>query len=193
MMILTIFAAWIGASVQAMTLQPPGPVVTQKTFSEYPGPPSTLTGMIAAADAVVRGRIAGRAPFLEGDRPQPLRSIYRVQVVEVFHGTAAGPSTGLAIEVARVGGFVDHPDRTDHFVDTGFPDFESGREYVIFLDRSTRGDYWYPAFGPDSVFAIHDRLVEPLGRASVSRAQDGADVVTFLDAVRRYGQSRTPR
>lgn len=190
---VVLVTAGILAPMLAVTAQSfQKPVVTHKTVSEYPGPPSSLAGMIGASDAVVRGRVAGRAPFPKGEKPQPVQSLYRVQVIEVMQGSDAGPAPGEAIEVVRIGGVIEHPNRVDHVVDEGFPDFENGQEYVLFLNRSRSGTFWVPAFGPDSVFALRDSSVEPFGKASVSRAQAGPEA-SFLEAVRGFGQSKRLR
>jgi hypothetical protein len=155
------------------TAQDRKPVVTEKLYTEFFGPPGTLNEMILKADAVVRGRVVAAAPRdtdLPGKPGVRVRTAFLLQVLEVLHGSPGSPVDAGELSILREGGERDRGTYIERVVETGFPPFVIGQEYVLFLRREALTGAWQPAFGPDSVFQLSDGRVTSPGSSVVAAA-----------------------
>jgi hypothetical protein len=116
------------------------PVVDSPIIGDYLKVPDTLDGFITASDLVVFARAAGARDVSRG-RP---RTEYDVTVTEVIKGNV---SRGQHATVCRAIGTIERPDRFARIFQPGFPSFEIGSEYLLFLRWDSTGGCYWPTFG----------------------------------------------
>jgi hypothetical protein len=154
-------------------------VSEELVITEYPSMPlSVLTG---TAGAVVHVALRSHDTFLSSDGTDILTD-YRATVVDVLkESTGQGIGAGDIITIRRAGGSMNIAGRQVLSHESGFPSFESGREYVLFL-KTDAGQPFAMLAGPQSAYRIHDGGIAPM-----IEAEKGSAVVrtpTFIHLVR---------
>jgi hypothetical protein len=183
-LLATLPILWLHGAAQA-----PKPVLTNKIYTYFIGPPDTLKEMILAADAVVYGRILAAAA---NDSVSPIggalvRTAYRVKVNELLHTLGGHPIDTDHIVVLREGGDRDRGTHIERVVQENFPSFSVGGEYVLFLRWNPSQQAWAPAFGPGSVFRLSKGRVDSFGSSGIAAAQTGKTAAAFLETIRSFG------
>lgn len=166
------------------------PIVEDRLIVEFVAPPPTLNEMIFSADLVVVGRLTAAKPHDDDSPGIPhawLKTLFTLKVRELLH---VSPLVEVRdpnqIPIERKGGERDRGDHVERVIESRFPAFQVGEEYVLFLRKF--GDVWRAAYGPDSAFRISDGHVTALGSSAVARAQHGKTEEEFLRAIRNLGK-----
>ena len=89
------------------------------------------------------------------------------------------------IEVVRRGGVRDRGAYIERSYEVGFPAFENGREYLMFLAWNTALDAWVPAYGPDSIIDLTGGVAHSSGKSENVRALEGKPVTEVLAIIRK--------
>jgi hypothetical protein len=185
----------IGVAVALTTVcliaQGPGkPVKTDIINTHFKAPPHSLSEMLTQVDAVVRGRIIGGSPrdLNLGGRPGArVMTSYGFQVLEVLHVFGSFSIASDKISILREGGSRDRGPYVESVVQEGFPPFDVGHEYVLFLKWSDGLEGWVPAFGPDGVVDLQSGRVQTPGTSTLMNSQRGKTAADFVRLVRRFG------
>jgi hypothetical protein len=160
---------------------PAKPVLPEVINAYFKGPPDTLTDMIVESQLVVRGRVTGTSPR---DAPPVTRTAYRLEVIELLRANDSRAFDARPIDIIRSGGDRDRGTYIEHAYEAGFPPFEIGHEYVLFLVWNNDFGAWVPAFGPDSAYDLTSGVLDSPGKASVTSTLRGMAVPDFLDRIR---------
>ena len=187
-LVLITTALLFSASTIAIPQKPvrPGPINTY-----FNAPPDTLAEMISSAGLVVVGRVIGAKPADHILVPGNVITMtnHRLKIEEVF-AIAPGHSVQPdgTIDIVRKGGDRDKGSFIERSYQVGFPAFETGRRYLMFLVWNAALSAWVPAYGPDSVFDLTDptRADSP-GRAAVTEKLEQNTVEEVLRLVRNGG------
>jgi hypothetical protein len=175
------------------------PVKEVKSYPYFMGPKSdSLFQMITESDAVVRGKVVGRATHVRdvrrGSTEPPIKgakvmTTFRVKVLETLH-TAGDHVVDVSkpLPILRSGGDRDRGEYVERHGDDGFPLFQYGREYLLFLRWSAPNNAWMVAYGPDGVLDITTGVVESPGTAAVTKGHKETPAADVLKHLRRYGQ-----
>lgn len=176
----------------ALTTQAPAKPVQSEVINTYfKSPPDTLTEMITTADLVVRGRVVGGSPrdtLAAPPKGTHTRTAYHLKVFELLHAKESRAFDADTIDIIRSGGERDRGTYIERSYQSGFPPFEIGHEYVMFLTWNASLNAWVPAFGPDSVYDLAHGIVESPGKANVTRMLTGKNASEFLERIRRFGR-----
>jgi hypothetical protein len=146
-----------------------------------------MSEMILSVDAVVVGRFTGLRP---SDEHLPHLStpwvvtLWNFDVREVLHQKESEPIP-QQILIQRHGGDRDRGDRIERTFLRGFPEYQMGHQYVLFLEKG--GNIWGPQYGPNSVFLLSHGRVQPFGSHKVALSQAGLTEEEFLQLIRTYG------
>jgi hypothetical protein len=158
------------------------PVKSEPIFTEFKAPPDSLADMIAEAELVLRGRVVDE---ISRDRGNALtRTAYRVKVLDVLR-ISPDREPADTIEVVRSGGVRDRGSYVEHSHQVGFPAFENGREYLLFLVWNKALNSWVPAYGPDGAFDLTSGVADTAGNSKVALTLKGKKAADVLDIVRR--------
>ncbi len=128
-----------------------------------PEPPASLDELWSSGNVVVEGIIQAAEPI------DSSFTEYLVQVVEVFKADLQVRPTASAIAVTRMGGVRDKGTHIERRVERGFPLFEVGERYILFLNATQNGRYTLSAEG---AFLVSRTTVQPRGRGDVTRPYD---------------------
>jgi hypothetical protein len=166
------------------------PVVIDRIYTHYALPPPSLREMILAADAVVYGRIVAAEPL---DTTSPVggvffRTIYRLKVQEILHALGGRSIDIDQLDIRREGGDRDKGTHIARSVQEGFPAFNIGTEYVLFLNWHASDQAWVPSWGPNGAFQLSGGRVDSPGFAKVVSAQKGKAAAQFLEEIRQFGK-----
>lgn len=173
--------------------QQPKPVDTETIYTYFKGPPASLSEMVSNADAVVIGKIAGQSVRdadrgLQRGRGGRVSTLYRFRVSEILHALGGHPVDDKELTILRQGGTSDRGTYVQQVVQDGFPQFDNGTDYLLFLHWHSVEKVWVPAFGPDSVVAFKEGRVDSPGSSAVLSSYKGKDATDFVERVRRYGR-----
>ena len=163
------------------------PVIPDPINKHFKGPSDTLSQMIAQADLVVRGRIAGERPR-DGPDIAITRTGYRTQVLEIVHLSSQNsiPNPDLnEVEIVRSGGIRDRGAYIEQSYEVGFPSFDMGHEYLLFLVWNRALESWVPAYGPDSAFDLTSGVAETAGKLEPARVLNGKKAADVLELLHR--------
>jgi len=159
------------------------PVRSEPIFTEFKAPPDSLADMIAEAELVARGRVVGQTSRDRSDAGLT-RTTYRVKILDVLRISPDRESADT-IEVVRSGGVRDRGTYVEHSHQVGFPAFDDGREYLLFLVWNKALNSWVPAYGPDSAFDLTSGVADTAGTSKVALTLKGKKASDVLDIVRR--------
>jgi hypothetical protein len=190
-MMLLMIALSLQVATSSTDQVSPKPVRQEVINTYFKAPPDTLTDMIIEADLVVKGRVIGASPRdtpAKPDQTASTRTAYRLRVDEILHVKDSRAVDATTIDIVRSGGERDRGHYIERAYQSGFPPFESGHEYVLFLTWNAALAAWVPAFGPDSAFDLRGGIVDSPGTAKVATALRGTPVSEFLASVRRFGR-----
>ena len=171
---------------QAIPEKKPVEVSTGNTL--FKAPPPTLREMALSADAVVFGRVLGGVSsdggFYRKSDPGILTS-YRFRVSEVLQSFGGHFVSSEELTVIRDGGAIDRGKKIEKLEILEFPQFEPGREYVLFLLWHETHKAWTPQWGPYGTFEVRAGRIRAIGDAKVTKEQDGLNLDEFLTKIRR--------
>ena len=121
--------------------------------------------MLAEVDLVSSGSVVGARPAdsIDPSGVRNVRTLFKVTATEVFRNISS-QVVDDAIEVARSVGERDRGAYIERVIQDGFPSFEIGRNYLMFLKWSNAQNAWVPAFGPDSVLDLTDGIANLLAK-----------------------------
>ncbi len=187
-LLITAVVALAASDIVTQSSSSGKPVKTSVVSTYFKGPPDSLSEMVTKADAVVRLRMTGssiRAPVRQ-NTAERVMTAYRFHVLEIMHSFGGHNVDAEQIIVLKDGGELDKGTHVERIVHEGFPSFEPGREYVLFLKWNVALGGWVPAFGPDSALDISKGHVDSPGSASITNKHKGQPVASVLEAIRRY-------
>lgn len=189
--ILTVVAAIGLATVTASVAskqsqqQPSKPIKHFYNNTYWKGPAATLAETILAVDAVVRGRVLGGEPR---DTKDNVTTAYRFKVDEIIHAFGGHPVNESEITILRNIGDRDRGAYIERTIDSDFPPFELGQQYVVFLNWDPYRGAWVPGIGPDSLIDITTGVVRSPGYHDLTKAQKGKPAAEYLELLRRLGR-----
>lgn len=130
--------------------------------NEGRGAAFTLPTLIDRADLIVEGTIRGERPADYDSRISTLYSLVVNAVLKVSSRVPHPVRVGDTVEVRRIGGVREKPDRVDVHYPEGYPLFDQGQQFLMFLGtnqwaRSTpfTGVYFTTVgLGADGVFQL---------------------------------------
>jgi len=172
------------------TVQQRKPVRDEPINTSFKAPPPTLGAMISEAELVVFGRFVGGA-VKDSDDPGKGRSTmtgHRLKIGEVLHASSSSRKVGSEIEVIRRGGERDRGSYIERSYQIGFPPFQNGHEYALFLVWNTALDAWVPAYGPDSAIDLTGAAAHSAGQSDLIRSLEGKPAAEVLELLRRSGR-----
>jgi hypothetical protein len=140
-------------------------------------PPADVSELVAASDLIVEVTIASQRSFVHGDS---VWTDYGVQIARTLQSREPRVERGTLLTVRKRGGTVPVDGRTFISVDSQFPAFQAGEQYLLFLRA-------------DSDSTVYDVFAGPCGAL---RVVDGSVTGTlplteFRDTVVRHAASRT--
>jgi hypothetical protein len=187
----TVFFLLVVGPQGTSSTTPQKEIRTDIINSYFKAPPDTLREMILQADLVVRGRLIGASPRDEavkgGNRGTVTRTAYRLKIDEVLHTKDSKIIDASTIDIVRSGGDRDRGSHIQRSQQAGFPPFETGTDYLLFLVWNESLSAWVPPYGPDSAFDLRKGVVDSPGKAAVTNGLKGLPATDFLDRVRRFG------
>jgi hypothetical protein len=150
----------------------------------YAAKPITLERATAGAHAIVRARVVG-SQFRDLREPgAPVANVntaYALNVVEVLK---RDPHLPLPTEVVRPGGDLETDQGILRIVEEGFPAFQPGDEYLLFLYWNENLATYQMFFGADGAYRVTpDNRLDGLGRGLLAqqyRGQDGREVANRI-------------
>jgi hypothetical protein len=150
-------------------------------------PPPSLAQMLQSAGAVLYGRIVGGASkdggyYRKADRG--ITTFYRLKIHQVLKSADAHP-VDQEVTIARDGGSLDRGKKIERVEVTGFPQFEFGHDYILFLYWHAEHQAWAVSWGPHGAFEVESGKIRAVGDAAVARQQNGLLVEEFLSSLRR--------
>jgi hypothetical protein len=149
--------------------------VSAQHHVDYMRAPDTIKGLFDVSDVVVFAQITGRKVLSEGNNSEA--TDYPVIILERFKGPVKDHGPGLTV---RRGGGVDKATS-----EVGFPAFEAGDKYVLFLKDGGAGQF-VPAYGPDgAVLVSPSGEVKTVGRQEVTLKFRGYRSDALLAELRR--------
>jgi hypothetical protein len=160
---------------QALTLG----VSEQIVIVDYPSLP--LRQLTAAAGVILRVMIRGSQTSLTANGTSIVTD-YWAAVIDVVKGPAGSRLNSRdVITVRRVGGVIDIEGFTVSSYENGFPPFETGKEYVLFL-KAQPGQPFELVAGPQSAFRVDARTIVP---ASADAQRSAIPMPQFVREVRQ--------
>jgi len=136
------------------------PVKEVPLVINYAVKPITLERATARAHAVVRARVVGSQfrDLREPGVPVPnMNTVYALNVVEVLK---RDPNLPVPTQVVRSGGDLETDEGIRRYVEDGFPAFQPGEEYLLFL-------YWNENLATYQMFfGVTARIASPLRTGS---------------------------
>lgn len=151
---------------------------------DYVKPPGTLTDLIAAADAVVRGTIRrSEVKMTSPSGSGRVVTAHEVLVNEVFKTDGRVGAVGGTITVIQSAGSLELPDKTIR-VNGGYAPFTTGGEYILCLEWNDRLAAFDVMYGPAATFAIVQGVIDtPATRGPAVQAK-GLPAQIFIGQIR---------
>lgn len=186
-----MIARQVMATALFMAVLPAVGVSQQKPITEVPmellyvEKSTTLERATARATAIVRARIVDSQvrTRMEPGVPYPFVSTaYALNVIEVLK---RDPQLPIPTEVLRPGGDLETDRGIRRYVEEGFPAFQPGDEYLLFLYWHDNTATYHMISGADSAYRItpDDRL-HGLGRGVLARRYLGRDARDVIGRIR---------
>lgn len=152
------------------------PVAFAQSYVEYRQAPAEIADLFKASDAVVLVQVTGRRRV-----PQDASftmTEYPVIVLERFKGSV--PSHGPGLTVKRRGGTAAET------AESGFPLFEAGDKYLLFLRFQAALGGLSPAFGPDGAVRVDPSgQLQPVGRQDIALKFRGRRTTDLIAELRK--------
>lgn len=170
----------------ALPVQQGKPTSSEPIHVSFKAPPPTLGAMILHAQLVATGRVVGLTPR-DSDDPRlgkPTRTGYQLRLDEIIRAGPASAPAERVIEVVRRGGVRDRGTYIERSYEVGFPAFEHGRTYLMFLVWNAALDAWVPAYGPDSAIDLTNGVAHSAGKSETVRALEGKPTAEVLAVLR---------
>jgi hypothetical protein len=117
------------------------------------------------------------------DENSPVGTEYGCRVLEAFRGDV---SVNNQVVVKRMGGLREEKNRLHRLAVRGFPDFEKGEDYILFLDAARSGDYF--TVNPDGAYRLQEGVVRASGKSPSAAALDATSEESFMGALRKMRQ-----
>jgi hypothetical protein len=160
---------------------------------EYREKPTTLERATARAHAVVRARVVG-SQFRKLLEPSAaithVNTAYGLKVVEVLK---QNPQLPIPTEVLRPGGDLETDQGIQRFVEEGFPAFQPGDEYLLFLYWNESLAAYQMISGADSAYRITpDNRLHGLGRGLLAQRYTGQDAREVANRIRDIADGVIP-
>ena len=191
MWVFAILAVCVGAMAiigGGVGSSQPKPIHEEPINTYFNAPPDNIADMVTRADAVVLGRMVGRSPFKGRSDPARPSFANRFQIVEILHNPTKHPVDPNAIDLVRPSGDTDHGAYVVRGYQVGFPEFETGHQYILFLSWNEAIPGWVPAYGPDSVFDVTAGRSKAFGRSAVAESLARKSPADLLNQVRFLGR-----
>lgn len=127
---LVVFASTCSLTTAAVQK----PVVDRPFRHEERGGVGSLEALWSISDLIVEGVVGNDRPADYGTAPVRVNTMFDVHISEVFKGSRT-PGTKTVIQVRRSGGRRDEGDKVVNHVQDGYPLFQRGERYILFLTR----------------------------------------------------------
>jgi hypothetical protein len=114
--------------------------------------PVQLADLAGRADLVVEASTTGGQSVLKQDETDIYTDYTFTISALIKNRRRIGLHVGDAITVRRVGGSVQIDGRTVQSIENGFPVFNAGERYILFLVQTPRPDAYAVMGGPQGVF-----------------------------------------
>jgi hypothetical protein len=192
--IALVIAALVVATLSVLLIGPESfgfqgkPVREEPINTFFNAPPGNVADMVNGADAVVQVRMIGTSSSRARTGGAGPMTANRFQVIEVIHNFAKHVVEPDALDVFRPSGDIDRGAYIERAYQVGFPEFQPGHRYLLFLSWNEALVGWVPAYGPDSVFDLTTGRPRAFGQTSVSRSLAATSVDDLLTRVRFLGK-----
>ena len=184
LMLLVALLAAVGVSQQKS-------VTELAVIVEYVEKPATLERATARAHAIVRARVVGSQfkDLREPGAPVPdVNTAYALNVVEVLK---RDPHLPVPTEVVRPGGDLETDQGIRRYVEEGFPGFQPGHEYLLFLYWNENLATYHMISGADSAYRITpDNRLHGMGRGLLAQRSRGQDAREVANRIREIAAGR---
>ena len=135
------------------------------------------------ADLVVTGSIAASRYVVESEAGrQSVSTDVQFTIATVIKGSGHGPDT--TVSILRRGGDVDLGDTIRRSTQPGFPRFEVGEQYLLFLQWNAFPSAYEVMYGPNGTFKIVSDSVRSVGMSALSKQYDGQPVSSVIRDIR---------
>lgn len=172
-------AAAVGVSQQKSVKEVP-------LIMNYAERPRTLEDATARAHAIVRARVVGsqfRRRRERPDAPADVNTAYGLNVLEVLK---RDPRLPIPTEVLREGGDLETAEGILTIVEEGFPAFQPGDEYLLFLYWNANLRAYQMIFGVDGAYRVTpDNRIHGLGRGVLAKQYTGQNAREVADRIRQ--------
>jgi hypothetical protein len=148
------------------------PVITTNRHVDYRDRIFSADELWNAASVVVDVTITSSQPLdVKTAKSVAEFTVYDALVFEVYKPSSQVKSAGSTIRVRRTGGDRDRGQHIERTVEDGFPPFQVGEQYTLFLrEHVANGDIFYSALvGPDGAFKVNGNLLETHGKRELAR------------------------
>jgi hypothetical protein len=160
------------------------PVVEYDVFVDYQRPPSTLAALTNAADLVVVGSIASTRNIVNNETGHESASTeVRLSVMTVLKGS--GVTRGNIVPILRPGGDVDLGDKIRRSTERGFPRFQVGDRYLLFLHWNALLGVYEVFYGPNGAFQLVADKLRAIGTSGLAKQYDGRRASSVIQDIRR--------
>ncbi len=164
------------------------PIAITNMIVDYAERPTALGPAVASASAVVVGRIRDMRNYLPPQNGATVRTMYTLDVAEVIHSEWP---LSQSINVFRYGGDIDEGVRVKRIVESDFPAFMPGREYVMFLLWNNILNGFELKFGADSAYEVMPNgTITTHGRSRLAHAQSGRSAAAMIADLKKEAVGR---
>ena len=182
---ISLLIAVLAGTAAAVGVSQQKPVKEVPLIVCYAATPRTLEGATARADAIVRAQVVSsqfRPRRERPDAPPDVRTAYALKVLEVLK---RDPQLPIPAEVLREGGDLETDEGIRRYVEDGFPAFQPGHEYLLFLWWNENSAAYQMFFGVDGAYHITpDNRVQGLGRGVLAKQYTGENARQVADRIR---------
>lgn len=150
--------------------------------------PTSWDDLVRGAHVVVRVRISSREYILTA-AGQPFTR-YEAEVVDMVKGDAAAAVKPSKLVIVHHGGIVERPDAFIRVTYVDQPDWQIGREHLMFVNWNPALQAWTPSFGTSATFEVvgegSTRTIRPLrSRNAFANQQEGRPLTSVREALRQ--------
>jgi hypothetical protein len=187
MMMVGFGLVYVCAAPTAKSQPGQRPVRTFPLNVNYAALPASLEELAQLSDAVIVGSVSGhrtKQMHTPGASETSVNTDYTLTISEIIKSHPQLPTVGEGVLVERRGGEVNEVDYLRKDVEVGFPPFERGTKYLLFLRLNPVTYAFEVRSGPHGSYAIANGVIDSLGDSELAAKYDGKPADAVLEKLR---------
>jgi hypothetical protein len=184
---LLVFLA-AGALVGSAVDQTKKPVRIEEFEADRTAPPASLDAMWLQAKAVVVVKVLTTTSLAPDVGPRGPGTTYEVEVVDVLKSDPHLTGVGGIVSVFRLGSETDMGEYILKRIESNFPAFVVGHQYLLFLNWNRSERFFVVPYGPDASYEIENGLIRTSGPEATARSLNGKpanELLSKLEAIKK--------